>query len=249
MEDWIREIVEQICIAEILRDSKLDSGNRLALISVDNGVEFALKFYASYNRKLKPSELNSNDAFFRVIDLVTPSLITDIQSKDLRQFHEHRNILYHGSKLTTVNPNLVTRYIALSKALIFKLFDYQITTQNWAVLLSGTKKSIVKEHSILEPVIYEDGIVDNCRVLRMIVPSQPKNTETIRLLIHGFYSKYARGPTEEELEKSLNISMHHIPRESLRVQIAQLRRQRKIERDSLSVTPSGVAELRKKFLV
>ena len=37
------------------------------------------------------------------------------EARDIGQFHNHRNALYHGAKLTTVNYGLVSNYLALAK--------------------------------------------------------------------------------------------------------------------------------------
>ncbi len=68
MNAWIKETVEQICVAGILKKSKLDSGRRLSLITVDNAVEVALKFYAGYNSLVREAELEGNPGFLQCFE-------------------------------------------------------------------------------------------------------------------------------------------------------------------------------------
>ena len=45
MQTWLEDVIEQICIARILRDSKTISSHRLAMILVDNAIEFLIKVH------------------------------------------------------------------------------------------------------------------------------------------------------------------------------------------------------------
>lgn len=93
MQDWTAEVVEQICLGEIIFESKIESANRLALIVIDNGVEFALRFYCSHYRLLSQSEVNAGDAFFKALDKLSGQKITSDETRDIGQFHNHRNAL------------------------------------------------------------------------------------------------------------------------------------------------------------
>ncbi len=248
MEKWIKEIVEQVCIGQVLLDSKLESGNRLALITVDNAVEFALKFHASHERLLRPNELNSNDAFFRIIDLITPSKISVDDAKDIKQYHNHRNTLYHGAQLTTVQPRLVIDYIAMAKKLFISLFQYSATEKVWATQVNQVRKALVRDVGILETVIFEEKTVDSLKLVQMKVTSTPMTTESILLAIHGYNTIFARSPTSEELERSLKLSGVPITNQSLMVNVSQQRNAKNIERDSLTLKSAAIDKLKKRYL-
>lgn len=248
MEKWIKEIVEQICIGQVLLESNMESGNRLSLITVDNGVEFALKFYCSHNSLLSQGDLNSNDAFKKAIGVLTPSKISSDDAKDIMQYHNHRNTLYHGAKLTTITDRYVADYIELAKKLLAVLFSYSLTTSVWKTQVNQTRKSLIKQESLLDAVSFEEKIVDNQKLVQMKVSSTPMITESILLIIHGFNTMFARPPNTDEVEKSLRLSGVPITTDALSVKISQLRSGGSIEKGILIIKSPALDKLKKKFL-
>jgi len=251
MDSWIKEIVEQICVGTILRESKLDSGNRLALICVDNGVEVALKFYASYHSLLKDQELDSPQAFFLALDKIKDlGKIDDTEAKDTKQFHRIRNDLYHRAKLTTVKDRVIEDYVKLARILLNRLYDFQVSDLEWKKLVNETRKSLIRERiELREPVEYEMTEVQGSHLVRMKTPAKLQNTESIMLIIHGFITKYARSPTKEEVKKSLMISGRDISDDVITVRISDLRKTRYLERNQLKLKGKALNRLLKKFFI
>jgi len=251
MDHWVKEIVEQIAIGIVLQESKLDSSNRLALICVDNGVEVALKFYASFNGLLSDRDLNSQQGFYSALGKIKDEgIISDDNARNITQNHKVRNDLYHGAKLTTVNPKIVNEYIKLIKSILFKLFNFQTNEAGWARIVNDIKKEVVKEKSeIKDPVEYSEKEVDGEHLVQMKTAVDPKNTESIMLTIFGFISKFARSPTKEELKKSLMISGRDIPENVLDARIFELRKSGSIEKGQLKLKGKALKQLRKKFII
>jgi hypothetical protein len=248
MQDWIKDIIEQVCIGEVLRQSKLESNNRLSLIVIDNAVEFALKFYASYNALVNQKELATNEGFYKALDAVTPSLISTDDAKELKQFHNHRNSLYHGAKLVTVKDDLIERYVKLAKKIFLSLFKFSMTDQQWKVQINKVRKALVEDEGVLEPISFESREIDGYKLVQMKASAGIMNTEGIQLVIHGYNMTYARSPNIDEFEKSLKISGLAIPSEVLDVNLSQLRSAGKIERRQLSLKSEAVDKLKKKFI-
>lgn len=250
MNPWIKEMVEQICVGIILQESKLDSGNRLALISVDNAVEVALKFYASYHTLLKDSELDSPQGFFTALEKIKDTgKIDDAEAKDIRQFHKIRNDLYHRAKLTTVKEGVINSYVKLAKTILSKLYDFHASDFEWKKLVNDTRRSLVKEKvEFKQPVEYERDEVEGSHLVRMKTIAKLQNTESIMLVIHGFIMKYARTPTKEELKKSLMISGRDISNNVLDARISELRKAGYLEKE-LKLKGRALNRLRKKFLI
>ncbi len=45
MDPWVEDIIEQLCLAQMLAESKVVSGNRLGMIIVDNAIEYMMKAF------------------------------------------------------------------------------------------------------------------------------------------------------------------------------------------------------------
>jgi len=251
MDPWTREIAEQICIGIVLEESKLESGNRLALICVDNGVEVALKLYVCYNNLLRDKDLDSPQGFFLALDKIKDlNKIDDKDAKDIRQFHKIRNDLYHRAKLTTVRDGVINAYLKLAKMLLDKLYDFRPSELEWKKLANGTRKSLVKEKiELREPVEYGAKEVEGAHLVSMKTPGKLKNTESIILVIHGFITSYARSPTKDELKKSLMISGRDISDDVLDARIYELRKAGYLESKLLKLKGKAITRLRKKFLI
>lgn len=251
MNPWIKEIVEQICIGIILRESKADSTNRLALISVDNAVELSLKFYASYNSLLKDSDLDSPAGFFSALDKIKDSgKILDQEHKDIRQYHKIRNDLYHRAKLTTVKEGIIDDYVKLAKVLLEKLYDFKVSDLEWKKLVNDMRKSLIKEKiELREPIEYEAKEVEGNHLVYMKTSADLQNTEAVMLVIHGFIKNYARPPTKDELKKSLMISGRDINDNVRDVSISDLRRTGYMEKNEFKLKGKALDRLRKKFFI
>jgi hypothetical protein len=157
MDLWIKEIVEQIALGISLKESKLDSSNRLALIVVDNAVEFGVKFYANTNSLLPKRELTSNDALYRVLELLEKSnkIQADL-SRRIKKFHDTRNNLYHGADITTVLDKVINEYVKDSKELFKILFNIQMKESDWQRSVNDVRKELTKVNvSLKEPVSFE----------------------------------------------------------------------------------------------
>lgn len=240
--------MEQICIGQVLLESELESGNRLALITVDNGVEFALKFYCSHHSLLTQSELNSNDAFKKAVGLLTPSKISQDDAKDIMQYHNHRNTLYHGAKLTTLVDRYVKDYVELAKSLLISLFGYSLNDKIWKMQINQIRKSLIKQEGLLDTVIFEEKEIEGGKLVQVKSSSSLMITESILLTIHGFNTLFARPPNSDELEKCLRISGIPITSDALVVKVSQLRSSKHIEKGILILKCAAIDRLKRKFL-
>jgi hypothetical protein len=248
MEEWLREIVEQLCIGNILSESKIESGNRLALIIVDNGVEFALKFYASYNSVLPEKQLDGNEAFFLILEKLSGNKIEEKDAKDIKQYHKLRNDLYHRAKLTTVKKQIIENYVKLGKGLFKPLFDDEITDHYWNKVSNNLRKELAGK-GVKEPVDYEKVEIDGSKLLKIKTLSEIKITDAVELIIHGFVMMYLVEPEMIDVKKSLMISGYSdITDEFLRATLFNLQKGNFIEKDKLKLKRKALEKLRKTFL-
>jgi hypothetical protein len=251
MKEWIREVVEQICIGKILMESKIESGNRLAIIIIDNAVEFGCKFYVSYHTLLPEKELDLSQSFISVLDKIKEiGKLSDKETKDIKTFHKLRNDLYHRAKLTTVKDEIIENYIMIAKELLKRLYDFSLDEIGWKTLINNTRKSLTKEKiETKEPVSYEKVEIEGMKLIRMKTHVDLKDVDSIMLVIYGFWLNYARAPERTELEKSLLVSGHGIGKNILKVRISQLRSSGYLEKNKLELKRKALEKLRKKFLI
>jgi hypothetical protein len=218
------------------------------MIAVDNGVEFALKFYTFHNKIMTQGEVNSNDAFKKAVEKLTPAKISPTDGSDIMQYHRHRNDLYHSATFTTISDRYLIDYIKLAKKLLVDLYGYSATEKVWQTQINQTRKALERQESLLDTVIFEPKTIDGSKLIQMKASAVPKNTESILLIIHGYNTIYARPPSNDELAKSLTISGIPMTLDTLQVNLSQQRGLKNIERKSLVLKSSAVEKLKKKFL-
>jgi len=103
---------------------------RIAMISIDNAVELAIKNFLALNRRvfgLRRKEYNMVISKFPTLVDSLENYVPDkisIENLDIiEQFHKVRNNLYHQGIGITVQLNIVERYALLAKDLISRLFN------------------------------------------------------------------------------------------------------------------------------
>jgi hypothetical protein len=249
LEIWVKEIVEQVCVAKILSESKVDSANRLALITIDNAFEFGLKFYASYNGLLHDKQLDAPDAFFQILKLLEGKEVTVSDSKDARQYHKLRNDLYHRAKLTTVKKSVVDGYVVLAQRSFGTMFGKAVPAGNWDRIAASLRKEL-SGSGAKEPVEYEQVTVESVSLIKLRYFAALKTTDAVCLIVHGFVSQYLRHPSFEDVKKSLMLSgQSDITDPVLRATIFNLRKQGYLEGDKLKLKGKALENLRRNFIV
>ena len=249
MEIWVKEIVEQVCVAKILSESKVDSANRLALITVDNAFEFGIKFHASYNGLLPEKQLDAPDAFFQILKLLEGKEVATTDAKDARQYHKLRNDLYHRAKLTTVKKTVIDEYVALAQRSFKTMFGSAVPAGNWDEIAASLRKELAGG-TIKEPVEYEQVVIDGDSLIRLKYFAALKTTDAVCLIIHGFVSRYLHHPSFDDVKKSLMLSgQSDITDPVLRATIHYLRKQGLLERDKLKLKGKALQNLSAKFIV
>ncbi len=250
LDFWIKEIIEQVCVGIALKESKLDSGNRVGLIVIDNSVEFGLKFYAGYNSLMSDKELGLSDAFFKILGKIEGTKITADLAKEIRHFHKIRNDLYHRGKPTTVGDKVIDEYVKKAKELFKAIYNFQMNETEWRRLVQDKRKSITKaDVSLRESVSFEAVEVEDKHLVRVTTPANLKNTESIMLVIYGYLVTRARAPENEELEQSLMLSGRGISENVLGARLSELRGSGYLERKVLKLKGKATKRLRKKFLI
>ena len=122
----VKEMIEQICTSLLLKQSKSDPSNRLALIILDNVVEVALKSYANIHGLLKKREVMPDEVFSSILRKVKDqNKIVNSEKNDIQKYHRIRNKLYHGTNLTEVKDDIIDEYVVLAKILLGRLYDFR----------------------------------------------------------------------------------------------------------------------------
>lgn len=141
----VKEIVEQICASLVLKQGKLDLGTRLALIILDNAVELTLKSYASYHHLLKGSNIDSQQVFSSVLNIIKDqNKIVNSEEKDIKKYHGIRSELYHGTNLTAVKDSSLEEYVVLAKILLARLYDFRVSKLEWEKMVNDMRRSLTK---------------------------------------------------------------------------------------------------------
>lgn len=250
MEIWLEDVAEQLGLARIFRDSNTISGNRLAMILVDNVVEFVIKvrgeaIIPGQGKVLSRKEWEEEKRHFeKLVALVLPRTpITSLQQQIL-DYHSLRNSLYHSTVPLSVDPSKIDGYSNVARDFLAKVFNFAPSEEEWENRVKSAQAKLLPSSHKTSLVFFskaEDGVV------KFETSSAVKDSEAIRLVMHGFMSNFGRAPTFEELSKSLNYSGHSIKKSNLKVQISRLRKRGRVERREYSLTSNGRKRLTAKF--
>lgn len=117
----------------------LQDGNpfdfRIAMISIDNAVELAIRTYLGLPRRSRGSdgpsrrELESAFGFPELLDLLEEhgeDRLSGIELGDIEWYHRLRNTLYHDGNGVTVDPEIVDAYHQIARLLFQNLFGTSI---------------------------------------------------------------------------------------------------------------------------
>jgi hypothetical protein len=251
MQTWLDDVTEELCIASILRDSKTVSGLRLAMILVDNVIEFVIKVHGE---NIIPSKVTPRKDweekkrhFEELVGLVIPRTKASAYQQQILDYHKIRNDLYHGSTPLTVAPDKINDYMDIARKLLDLIFGFTMKDEEWKRKTGFTGASLVpkaEKKGLVNFTTTEDGLA------KMVTNTRLKDTDAILLMIYGSLLKIGRPPmNNEELGRSLNYSGHPIKQGRLAVNIAHLRTAKKINRGELTLTTKARDTVKKKFFV
>jgi len=131
------EIVTQLCLGVILKESNLPSANRLALQSIDQAADAALKLYASQHE----IDTNTSDVFTSVLPKVKDeNLIISNDVKAIMKCHKISDEITFSDSV--VETQVVDEYITLVKILLAHLHNYRASKAKWAEQVNNIRRSL-----------------------------------------------------------------------------------------------------------
>jgi len=131
------EIVAQLCLGVILKESNLPSANRLALQNIDQAAGAALKLYASQHEL----DTNTSDVFTSVLPKVKDkNLIISSDTKAIMKCHKISDEITFSNSV--VETQVVDEYITLVKILLAYLHNYRATKAKWAEQVNNIRRSL-----------------------------------------------------------------------------------------------------------
>ncbi len=248
MDPWLEDVIEQLCISQSLIDAKLDSGKRLAIILIDNAIEFMLKAYGDtklVGKRLSKTNWEAIKAkrdFNLLMNKVLPNSPCSIQAGTVNPYHDTRNTLYHKALPLSIERSKVAEYLKIAKQMLSELFGVQLEEKEWSARTASVKDALLGKQQ-LKLVVFSKTEENLVKIETSGVFM--KNTEAILLGIYGLVKQLGRAPTKEELNRTLNYSGK--PVEQLSSQIYQLRSHEYITKGKLSLRPKARRSLIRKF--
>jgi len=134
---WVSGPRELLDHAQTHLQMKTKSGfdNRIALISIDNAIEVAMRTFLALPKRIRgrngPPRRRVQEAysFPDLIDLLEEyanDLIIGVGFDDIEWFHRLRNQLYHDGNGLTVDPEQVETYLQIAILLVEQLFQIKL---------------------------------------------------------------------------------------------------------------------------
>ncbi len=131
------EIVAQLCLGVILKESNLPSSNRLALQNIDQAAGAALELYASQHE----IDTNTSDVFTSVLPKVKDkNLIISSDVKAIMKCHKISDEITFSDSV--VETQVVDEYMTLVKILLAHLHNYRASKAKWAEQINNIRRSL-----------------------------------------------------------------------------------------------------------
>jgi len=131
------EIVAQLCLGVILKESNLPSANRLALQNIDQAAGTALKLYASQHE----IDTNTNDIFSSVLpEVKDKNLIISSDVKAIMKCHKISDEITFSDSV--IETQIVDEYLTLVKILLAHLHNYRASKAKWAEQVNNIRRSL-----------------------------------------------------------------------------------------------------------
>ena len=135
---WASGSLELLNHAEAHMDKESAFDKRIALISIDNSVEIAIRTFlglpARYFQGNKPSRKeveSATNSFPSLLDLLmkyAANRLVGIDPMDIEFYHRLRNKLYHDGTGHAVDDSHISAYFTIAKLLLSKLFEIEHTS-------------------------------------------------------------------------------------------------------------------------
>lgn len=163
---------------------------RIAMISIDNAVELAIKTYLGLPKRIRGTEgppikrlQEASLSFPTLLDLLeefAKNRLSGIELGDIEVYHRLRNTLYHDGNGVTVDPEYVDGYLQIAKVLLNNLLGVRLEAEQtnppssslgdlvskWALLVEEVRNlhalRVKKDMHINEPVLHTvDRLIAN----------------------------------------------------------------------------------------
>ena len=128
-----KELLEH-AVGHLAKNTAFDC--RIAMISVDNAVELAIRTFLGLPKRVRGSDgpsrrqLEENGKVFPdLLDLLEEfgsNRLDEVSLGDLEGYHRLRNTLYHDGNGVTVDPVHVDSYIQIARVLLRNLLDISV---------------------------------------------------------------------------------------------------------------------------
>jgi hypothetical protein len=253
MKAWFKDIPDQLGLAMLLSRSGISCGERIALIAVDNAVEYMLIAYVEAHRRLLGKTISKKDwtenkkHFEKLLDFVISQCPGMVNCRtDILGFHDLRNSLYHTGQPLSVKQQQVDNYLRLAREAFELLFGTKLTDNNIEECAARITSCLLKQErpGLRVPASFEqvDGHV------RLISSLELDNPDAICLLLHGYAIKTGCPPSFQDLLQCLHLSGFTLKDAVLSVRLSELRRKGMVQRDQLALSAKGRAQISRRFL-
>jgi uncharacterized protein YutE (UPF0331/DUF86 family) len=182
-----RELLEH-AVGHLSQGTAFDS--RIAMISIDNAVELAIKTYLQLPRRVRGTDgpgrkkfEEKSRSFPDLLDLLeefATDKLDGVSLGDLEGYHRLRNALYHDGNGVTVDPVHVDSYLQIARVLLRNLLDIAIN-----------EAGVPPPHSLLGQLVLKWGEFE--QLLRALakahLPKSKHEMGSLLSIVDGLVSK------------------------------------------------------------
>lgn len=253
MSNWKDDVVEQICISHVLLTSKIETAERLAMIIVDNAVEYTLKAYVeleirSVGKKIKKKDWEETKKYFESLVNYVYSIVNITADKSkILEYHDLRNHLYHEGIPLSVKPSKIEAYIQQYRILLKDLVGIQLTSGTWERKTKEVENRLIKKVTAYGKILIKYN--NESDLPKFISNDDVKDTDALMLALDCHVVSKGIAPSIDELENILARSRHRLDTKTICKRLSYLRDKKLVYKDTDILQPEANRKLRDKFLI
>lgn len=236
MDPWIAEFKEIIDLSVSLFTGNFESGSRIAVVLLDNCVEFMFKAYLRVKRRIvgtgrkhaiKPNEWESKVS--RRFDKLTDAMRAHSKlSHDLvdeaEHYHAIRNDLYHTGTPVKASDTVFNEQLKLVLKILQDL--YSIKHKVKLVNLDIENASDFSPEKRLEVAV--KAMPGNPQALRLNLPEKVSFAQMVRIILYGQQKIVGAFASAKRIAEILVLNMLPADEKKIRMALAELKQRRHV---------------------
>ena len=237
LDPWITEFTEIIDLSLGLFKSDFESGSRVAVVLLDNCVEFMFKAYLrvkkhvvgsgkKYPIKYNEWESETSRRFDKLLEAMkNHSNLSQDLIDEADHYHTIRNELYHTATPVKTSDSVFKEQLKLTLKILERLYSVKHKVKAADLDIGDFGKGTPEQmlDSIIKPM------PGNPKALNLNVHKNTSFSQIIRIVLYGFQKIVGNYASVDQLFEMLRLNMKSASEKRIRATLAELKQRKHVE--------------------